>query len=269
MNWFNKNFKIVAIILFVLMGIAIWYQFKTNQDLVDQNIKLKQSESILSNNIIAANDTIEFWKTRDGKSKSEIKLLSATNEMLETQYSGLYTQYKKLVGKSAKDGELIAYLQTQIELKDRKIAELSKDTNQSSYILNDTTIKINEGEIYDSINYYNINGTVLANIKDNKIYAGRIDLTTTVGIGIDFGITRETKTGIANITSSTAFPAKVRMSGITQIERELNKKPAGYFGVGVTVAYGITLEKQPILTPFVGIGVSYTPRWLTFKIRNR
>lgn len=266
---FNKYFKIVALGAIVVLGLLFARSLSRNADLSRENAKLKQSESILSNNLIAANDSMEFWKDKYGNSLSEIKILTGTNAMLEKEYVDLHNKYLSLLGKDAKNQEMIAYLQTQILLKDSIISELTANPGSGSYILNDSTLAINEGKVYDSNNYYNVNGKIITRIENNAIKAGTINLVTTVGLGVEFGISRDKKTGIASVTSKTAFPAKISMSGITSIESELNKKPSSYVGLGFVVGYGATLEKQPLLKPYIGLAAYVSPRWLTIKIRNR
>jgi hypothetical protein len=190
--------------------------------------------------------------------------------MLKNQYSALNSKYNDLLGKAAKSNEMIAYLTAQIEARDRVIADLKNGSHgNGSYILNDSTVAIDIGKKYDSLNYYNVNGNVVTSIKNNKIIAGNIDLTTTIGIGLELGLGRDKKTGIASITSKTAFPAKVSLGGITRIEQELNKKPSMYLGLAVVVGYGATIEKQPQLMPYIGIAAYLSPRWLTIKINNK
>jgi hypothetical protein len=151
------------------------------------------------------------------------------------------------------------------------VADLKATANSGgSYILNDSTVAINDGKIYDPLNYYNVNGTVITSIKNNKIIAGKIDLTTAFGISFELGLSRDKKTGMASITTKTAFtPAKVNINGITRIEEELNKKPTWYIGAGIIGGYGAAIVKQPIISPFIGIGVFASPRWATIKINNR
>lgn len=269
LQWFNKYFKLIAIGTIIVLGLLFRWSISRTNDLARENAKLKQSESILFQNLIAANDTMQFWKDKYGNSQSEIKILTGTQEMLKKQYSDLYDKYRSILGKDAKTQEMIAYLQTQIVLKDSIIAELKANGGSGSYIINDSTIAIDEGKVYDNNNYYSVKGTVVTKIEENKIKAGTINLATTVGLGVDFAISRDKKTGIASVTSKTAFPAKVTMSGITQIEKELNKKPATYLGLGFVVGYGATLEQQPQLKPYIGVAAYISPRWLTIKIRNR
>jgi hypothetical protein len=59
------------------------------------------------------------------------------------------------------------------------------------------------------------------------------------------------------------------LGGITQIEKELNKpEPKSYIGLSVFGGYGMTLQKTPTLSPVLGIGVYYSPKWLTIKLRK-
>ena len=183
----------------------------------------------------------------------------------------IISKFKDLIRDNNKNGELIAYLNTKIEFKDRELANLnaSTSTEGGSKILNDSTVLIDIFKKYDTLNYYSVIGTVFTKLKDNKIQAGKIDLTTTVNMGIELGIARDPKTKIANITTKTAFPAKIQLSGITQIEQELNKKPSGYLGLSIFGGYGATLQNPVRLAPMIGVGVYYSPRWLTIKLHNR
>jgi len=270
LQWFNKYFKFIALGIIVILVLFSLRQCSKNDDLARENQKLKQTESILSNNLKVANDTMCFWKDKAGRSMSEISVLTATNEMLENQYSDIYAKYKSMVEKGTKNSELIAYLNAQIVFKDQMIQYLkNRIAGSGSYILNDSTVVIDVGKTYDLLNYYLVNGCVTTSIKDNKIVAGKVDLTTTVGIGLELGINRDKKTGIASVTSRTAFPAKVSLGGITKIEEELNKKPSIYLGLAFVVGYGATIEKQPQLLPYLGVAVYLSPRWLTIKIHNK
>jgi hypothetical protein len=270
LQWFNKYSKFIALGIIVILVLFSLQQCSKNDDLARENQKLKQTESILSNNLKVANDTMRYWKDKAGNSMSEISVLTATNDMLKNQYSDINAKYKSLLGKDAKNQDLIAYLTAQIVLKDQMIQYLKdRIAGQGSYILNDSTVVIDVGKKYDSLNYYSVNGCVVTSIKDNKITAGKVDLTTTVGLGLELGVSRDKKTGMASVTSRTAFPAKVSLGGITKIEEELNKKPSMYLGLAFVVGYGATLEKQPQLLPYLGVAAYLSPRWLTIKIHNK
>jgi hypothetical protein len=271
LQWIKTNIMYVLIGIILVCALLLLRLNSKNQDLSRDLKKSQLVSSILSNNLIAANDTVHYWKDKAGNSLSEVKVLTATAEMLKDQYSDINKKYTDLVGKDAKNQEMIAYLNGQITIKDRIIADLNANPGGGgSYILNDSTIAINNGYKYDSLNYYNTSGTVITSIKNNKIVAGKTDLTTIFGINIDLALSRDKKSGMASITTKTGFtPAAVSMSGITQITEELNKKPTWYIGAGIIGGYGASLEKQPTLSPFIGIGVYASPRWATIKIHNR
>lgn len=269
MDLIGRYFKIGILVGIIILSIFLINSCRTNRNLIDENLQLKQANSILSNNVKVANDTMEYWKDSYGNSLSEISILTATSSMLKSEYSNLNKQYKGLLADNSKSQEMIAYLKTQIDIKDRIIEDLSKNSGSNSYILNDSTIKVSIGKVYDSVNYYSVNGTVYTRIKDNKIYAGRVDLTTQVGLGLDLAVSRDTKTGIAHLTSRTAFPARVQLGGITKIEDELNRKPSAYLGLGIVIGYGATIQKQPQVVPYVGLAAYFSPKWLTIKIHRK
>jgi len=256
------------IVLLILLSLK---QCSKTDDLARENAALKQKAEITASNVEVLKDSMHYWKDRDNNSLSEIKILSADKDMLKSEYRELNSKFKDLIRDNNKNGELIAYLNTKIEFKDRELANLkaATGTEDGSRILNDSTVLIDIFKKYDTLNYYSVNGKIFTQIKENKIQAGKIDLTTSVGMGIELGIARDPKTKIANITTKTAFPAKIQLSGITQIEQELNKKPSGYLGLSIFGGYGAALQSPVILSPMIGVGVYYSPRWLTIKLHNR
>ena len=271
LSMLNTNLKYIALVIIALLVLLSLKQCSKVDDLARENSALKQKSEITSGNVEVLKDSMHYWKDKEGNQLSEIKILSADKEMLKSEYRELNSKFKDLIHDNSKNNELIAYLNTKIEFKDREISNLKSatSTGDGSKILNDSTILIDISEQYDTLNYYRVNGKVFTQLKDNKIKAGKIDLTTSIGVGLALGISRDPKTKIASITTKTAFPAKVSVSGITQIEQALNKKPSGYLGLSIFGGYGATLQNPVILSPMIGVGVYYSPRWLTIKLHNR
>ena len=266
----NDNLKWIALVVIVALLALTLKECDSRKNLANENARLQQTELILTGNITALKDTVSYWKDSEGHSLSSIRILSANSEMMKAQFSELSGKYKQLIGKDSRSSEMIAYLATQIEIKDRAIEDLKKvGSKTGSRILNDSTILVDIGKQYDTTNYYQVTGNIYTSIKDDRIIAGKVDLTTTIGLGIEFGISRDIKTGIAKITSKTAFPAKIKLSGITQIENVINRKPSGYLGLGIFCGYGAVIQKQPVLAPMIGVGLYYSPSWLTIKLYNR
>jgi len=247
-------------------------QCNSNNTLQKTVDSLTLKNTILEGNVKVLNDTVKYWQDESGNRLSSISILTADNEMRKTLYQQLNQKYESLVGKAGENSKMIAYLSGQISFKDQEIANLKTDlANQKpgSRIINDSTIRVEIGKQYDSLNAYRVEGFVYANIRDNKIKAGKIDLTTSVNIGIEVGLNRDKETKIARVTTKTAFPAKVSMKGLTEIENELNKIPKSYLGLGVFAGYGATLQKYPMLTPMIGLGVYYSPSWSTIKFYKK
>jgi hypothetical protein len=269
-NFFSKNFKWLSLIAVAVIALLLLQKCDSISSLSNENARLKAKEKILSGNILVMKDTMRYWKDKNSNSLSSISILTADKAMLKDQFKDLNSKYKNVLGKEKDDLKMISYLNSQIQIKEHEIADLKNSTaTTGSRIINDSTIVIEVGKKYDTLNFYQVSGTVQTRIRDNTITTGTVDLTTQVNLGIELAIGRDEKTGIASITSKTAFPAKISLKGITQIENEINKKPSSYLGIGVFAGYGATIVKQPTLAPILGIGVYYSPSWLTIKLHKK
>lgn len=268
----DKNFKLISIIVIGVLILLMMRQCQINKELEIDNDKLSQENRIVRGNLRVMSDTVRFWKDQNGRALSSISILTANSEMLKTQFADVYKKYLDLAGKSADNSRMIAYLNGQVSFKDREISDLRTTIagiGRGSQILNDSTVLVDVGKTYDSLNSYRVSGTIQTSIKDNKIKAGKVDLTTSVDMGIEIALDRDKKTDIAKITTRTPFPAKITVKGLTQIENEINRKPSAYLGISAFAGYGATLQKQPTLTPFLGLGVYYAPSWLTIKLYKK
>jgi len=267
LQFINDNLKWIALVTIAIVCLFMLKQCGSNQDLQSEIERLEQKNKILDGNISVMKDTVKFWKDADGNNLSTIRILTADKEMLNGQFKDLKDKYKTVAGKSAEDSKMIAYLNSQISFKDREISDLkAANSNTGSRIINDSTILVEVGKQYDSTNSYSVKGHVYTSIKNDKITAGKIDLTTSVNMGIEIALNRDNETKIARITTKTAFPAKVVVRGITEIENEINKKPKAFIGLSVFAGYGLAVQKQPIMAPMIGIGAYYSPSWLTIKL---
>jgi hypothetical protein len=271
LEFLDKNLKWISLITIAVIALLTAKQCKENSDLQEKIANLTLKNTILEGNVSVLKDTVKFWKDEFGNYRSDISILSADRDMRETLYRDINQRYLSLVKQMGDDAKMIAYLNGQITFKDRQITDLRSDiaSSSNSRIINDSTIRVEVGKQYDSLNSYKVDGFVYAKVNENKIKAGKIDLTTAVNMGIELGLTRDEKTKIASITTRTAFPAKISMKGLTEIENQLNKIPKSYLGLGFFAGYGATLQKQPMLTPMIGVGVYYAPSWLTIKFYKK
>jgi hypothetical protein len=269
-EFINRNLKWIALIAIACIVMLILRQCTGDKDLAIENQRLAQANQILNGNMQVMQDTVKFWKDVNGNNLSSISILTADKAMLTDQFSSLHAKYEKVVGKSAEDSKMIAYLNSQIQFRDTVIAQIKAAGSKSgTRIINDSTIRIEVGKEYDANNSYTVSGKVQTSIKNDKITGGSVDIETAVKMAIELAISRDKETGIARITTKTAFPAKISMNGITQIENEINKRPSSYLGIGVFGGYGATLQLKPTLAPMIGVGIYYSPSWLTIKLYKK
>lgn len=267
MNFINNNLKWIVIAVITILILTTLKQCSDKDGLKQQAALLLQKETTAKNNLKVLQDTMEYWQDKAGNFKSEISILTGDKETIEAGLAKYKDKYNDVVGENAKGHEMIMYLENQIKFKDNVIAGLNTKGSGAS-ISSDSSIAINIEKRYDSTNYYKITGEVVTKIVDSKIKDGTVTLNPEFGLGLALAMSKD-KEGIFHITSSTKFPAQVSMSGINMIERQLNTSYSGYLGIGFQVGYGATLQSQPHLGPYVGVGVTYMPSWLTLKIGKK
>lgn len=267
LDFITGNLKWIAI---VALAILVFMQLKScnkNDELAQELALIKQKEVTAANNLKVLQDSMEYWQDEAGNYKSEISILTADKQTLGNEFNKFKNKYDDVMGKDAKNQEMLAYLENQIKFKDQVIAGLSPTGPYS--LANDSTIAINVHKQYDSTNYYKILGSVITKIKDNKIEDGKVELNPEFGLGLALVMSKD-KDGIVHITSSTKFPAQVQMSGINVIERQLNQSYKGYLGLGFSGGYGLGFMDGTARTmPFVGVTLTYMPSWLTLKLGKK
>lgn len=263
----TSNLKWLAIVALVALGLLQLKSCNDKDALQKELALIKQKEITAANNLKVMQDTMEYWVDKAGNYKSEISILTGDKETIEKDLAKYKDKFNEVLGKEARDQEMIAFLENQIKFRDDVIAGL-KDPHGPYSLENDSTIAINVNKQYDSLNYYKITGKIVTKIKDNKIEDGKVTLSPEFALSLALAMSKD-KDGIFHVTSSTKFPAQVQMSGINMIERELNQSYSSYLGIGLSTGYGFTLQKQTQFTPFIGVTVTYMPAWLTIKLGKK
>jgi len=263
----SSNLKWVVIAVFGIFILMALKQCSDKDTLKQQLAILAQKEKTAQNNLTVLQDTMEYWQDEAGNFKSEISILTGDKKTIQESLSKYKKKYEDVLGDRAKDQEMIAYLENQIKFKDQIISGIGAPESIAS-LSSDSSITINIDKQYGDGNYYKILGEITTKIKDNKIEDGKVEINPEFGISLALAMSKD-KEGIFHINSNTKFPAQVQMSGINMIERQLNQKYSGYLGIGIHGGYGLSMQQQPTFFPYIGIGLSYTPSWLTFKLGKK
>jgi hypothetical protein len=261
----NLKWVIIAVLgIFILMALK---QCSDKDTLKQQLAILAHKEKTAQNNLKVLQDTMEYWQDEAGNFKSEISILTGDKETIEESLSKYKDKYEDVLGDRAKGQEMIAYLENQIKFKDQVISGLGAPGSIAS-LSSDSSISINIDKQFGDGNYYKILGEVTTKLRDNKIEDGKVEINPEFGLSLALAMSKD-KEGIFHITSSTKFPAQVQMSGINMIERQLNQKYSSYLGLGIHAGYGLSMQQQPTFFPYIGVGLSYTPSWLTLKLGKK
>jgi hypothetical protein len=83
---------------------------------------------------------------------------------------------------------------------------------------------------------------------------GKLDIGLKMDVPIDVitGISKETKKPFVNVTTPNSY---IDVISIKSYSTDVSKPKR--IGIGAQVGYGISLNKEPVLAPYIGLGISY------------
>lgn len=249
----EKIYKITSIVIIVIL---ILLNLKSCQN-------TKNTINDYSQTINALSDTVTSYRTKDGMQVAKIQLIETEKlqQFLEIQSKDaeiikLQEEVKKNKKRIGNSGSVTVVTNTtEVQSSDTTYIT-SKDTiirNDTVFIYPEYSSLIKKGLRKDSTYWATIN------VKSNKD-------STSVGVSLNNSyvvvIGNERKKGFKNL-----FKPKVPFVEVTnenpytstktirayQVKAPKPKR----FGVGIHVGYGLILDKQPILRPYVGIGINY------------
>lgn len=249
----ERIYKITSIVIIVIL---ILLNLKSCQN-------TKNTINDYSQTINALSDTVTSYRTKDGMQVAKIQLIETEKlqQFLEIQSKDaeiikLQEEVKKNKKRIGNSGSVTVVTNTtEVQSSDTTYIT-SKDTiirNDTIFIYPEYSSLIKKGLRKDSTYWATIN------VKSNKD-------STSVGVSLNNSyvvvIGNERKKGFKNL-----FKPKVPFVEVTnenpytetktlrsyQVKVPKSKK----FGVGIHVGYGLILDKQPILRPYVGIGINY------------
>jgi hypothetical protein len=264
-----KNTRMLLLGGIVILILLLLQQCNAKQGLKDELEAQKQETQRISNNYEAAMDTIKQRKVDENTWRAEKSGYELTLEELETKYSDLLGDFKVEKNKPPK-----TIIKTEYIIKD-SIRNVPIFVEMDSF--GNTNLAFNDSTYHDSINYRFLSGRIPYKVVFDPIDSlykvvpdpGSFDLT--LGMNLNLGLFQDKKTKKISIMADTDYPGVTftRLDGASIMDDPANKKMIRSmrkpWGLGFNVGYGMVVNPGTgvISTgPYVGIGLSYTPKFL-------
>ncbi len=248
----NRQFVLLAALVIVCM---LWFRqcSATQQQKAEAERQLKITEQ----NNRALTDSLRYVKNRAGDIEAVKSSFISKLEDLEKLNKDLYAESKK------ENGKLLSIIKGSINVNTGNVVisnELKKYPDGKTYGL------LFEKERKDSGMVWSIKGESKFKLENNTIFPGQTEIfDNNMKLKIVLGFKTNKKTGDYEVFArsgspyvtfdsleSALFIPKHPDPLLTPPQR--NKR----FGLGVHVGYGVGfLNKQLMLTPYVGVGISY------------
>ena len=214
-------------------------------------------------NFLAEQDSVKHLESR-------LNSVVAERAAFQLKYKELSLEQEDLVERlelerKKKPGVII---RTEIVYRDTTIlvASTNHNSGDSSYI------EFEYNPDLPGTNRLLIGGTIPYRFDtDSTIFPGKVSLDISQRIDLVTGLYSNPSDGLLYIRASTDFPGiKFReLQALNMIDdpetRRALKSARKPFGVGISTGYGIGLNSGGYTVgPFIGIGLSYSPKWLQF-----
>ena len=233
-------------------------------------VELQKQETVrISNNYDAAMDTIKQTKVDDNTWRSEKLGYELTLDELKGKYADLLGDFKVEKNKPPK-----TIIKTEFIIKEKIDSVLVTsilDSAGNGYLVIVDTAR------YDSANFRYLNGNIPYKLVLNEIdssYKLVPDLGTfeiTQGMNLNLGLFQDKDTKKISIMADTDYPGITftKIDGASIMDDPANKKilrdMRKPWGLGLNVGYGaiVDVKNGSVATgPYVGFGISYSPKFL-------
>jgi hypothetical protein len=232
----NDIFNILFLILIIILILLLGRTCNQNKNYSNELDRIKQNQ-------IALNDTILFYKENDSILVSQKKgLLYTLDELKNKEYDNI-NQY------NIKDINDVKYI-TKTEFI---IKEIIKEVPVK---LNDSLIYISFDTIYGTNNFFKFNSVTQYFIDSNKLFIKPSILSIEQNVEL-YSVIKKNK-NIIDIEIKTKYP-NIKFNKIESIVIEEPQKNNS-IKFGLIGGYGIMLNNGVKPGPFIGIGISYTPK---------
>ena len=258
-----KPIHFVAVILVLI--ILMMGQCSRISGLKAERTALETKITRVENNILASNDSVNFYKNGQDYYISQISGFEKTRQELLDQKDQAYKNYVGALDLNKKLKGVNNLLKTQITVKDSIINAMTNVTDNEN---GTSTINLSDNKEFGDNNWRRFKGNVLVKKQGEEISALSSNFIYEQNIMLYSSL--ETIDGRKKIKIATKYPGINfnTIENISVIEDELNKVSENKkmkFGVSMGVMYGATvIGNQVYLAPMVGFGFTITPKWLQF-----
>lgn len=263
----KKTLRIISFVVIVVLVLLFLRQCNSNSNLKQELYEAKTEIKRVDNNLIASKDTLIQFQLDKNTWRGEKKGYVIKYDELKHQYSNLLGDFKLVKNRPPK-----TIINTVYKIKDSII-------RVPVYIVDGDSVYDNYIVFSDSINYDSLgnnrylSGTIPFNYnyKDSSIITTDGTFVLELGMNLNLGLFRDSKTREVSIQADTDFPGVTftNLDGAYVLDTEKDKKILRQFrkqwSLGISIGYGIMYDiKSSDLRngPYIGIGLNYQPKIL-------
>ena len=229
------------------------------------------------NNLLAERDSVRVLQSKNGNMLVE-------RAAFQLKYNELTKEQEELIDRLELSGKRkpSVVIQTEVVYKDTSILVPVVATQDGG----NTYLKFTHNPSLPGTNRLLISGQLPYTIDTDTIWdtldkskfkfvstviPGTAKLSMEQKIDLVTGLYTDPKTGRLFVRASTSFPGITfsEMQALDMVDDPATKKALKQarkpFGIGFMVGYGLTVGKNGYIAgPSVGLGLTYTPKWLQF-----
>lgn len=255
-----KPIHFISVILVLI--ILLMYQCNRTSKIKAINAGLEKKIDRVESNVLAANDTIKYYKNKNDFYISEITAYEYTTKELAGEANDLYSKYEGALGEIKKLKRVNQLLSAEIKIKE-------VDTVYA-VVENDSVLLFQDSTDYGDGNWRKWSSKISLFQDGNKLTGGLNDFSYEQGIKLYSSI--QEVDGIKKINIATKYPGLTfnNIEGISLIEDEINKAKEEHKSrvrLGLGVGYGVTFTTGNLVYhgPQLGVYLTYTPKLFNFK----
>lgn len=275
-----KNKAIIRLGVLAILIAIILMQCSQNRGLKDELSSQKSENQRILNNIEALQDTIRQGKINDTTLLAERKALKLTIDELKGEFSDLLIGFEQFKKQNPKVIERITVNNYETIKEVPVYAKIDSMGNgifsfsDSAYFA-DGNYRTLKGTIPFSSKFFNKQDSNQVDLNNLGLYTqinpGNGNFTLNQGIKLKVGLFEDPKTKKVSIAATTSYPGITftQLEGADIMSDDASKKATRQFrktwGIGVSFGYGFGVDLRNstvIMGPQLGIGLTYTPKWL-------